>query len=121
MHKLQMKDLELMVHLGCLPDERVHAQLVRLSVDITFSHPPMACGSDELEHTVCYAKMAEVVTDVSSQKEFKTVEHLAFECFHSVKKTVPRNVILALEICKVNPPVPHLRGGVVYRIEDPYE
>ena len=105
-------------HLGCLPSERELRQEVRLSLDIRFPSLPRACESDQLEDTVCYAKLCQSVKGLTEGKSYSTVEHLALEIHKELRKAIPEGCTWSLDIHKVHPPVEGLRGGVHFRLEE---
>ena len=54
--RLNIRSLELNLHLGWRNKERTDEQVVLLDMEIRFPSPPIACTTDDLQDTVCYAK-----------------------------------------------------------------
>ncbi|MBM4265636.1 MAG: dihydroneopterin aldolase [Deltaproteobacteria bacterium] len=113
---LTVEAIELDVHLGCEAEERRVPQKVRLGLRVHFEAPPAACWTDSLGDTACYAELAATARDFCASREFRLVEHLAAALYDPLSARLPRGARLDLEVDKVAPPVPELRGGVRFRI-----
>ena len=118
-HTLSIRDLSLPVHLGCLPDERREAQEVRFRVECRFHKAPRGIETDEIDETVCYSQISEILRKHCASGEFKLIERLAVEAFYLLRELVPTETCaLALSVHKVKPPVPGLLGGSHYSCGD---
>lgn len=116
--KLQICDLILNVRLGCSAEERERAQEVRLNLEIQFTSIPEACSSDNLGETVCYAEITQILKDVIQEKEYQTVEHLAFNCLQTIRQKVPQTLPMHLTVHKVKPPLALPNKGVVFHLSE---
>lgn len=114
---LSVREYSIGVHLGCTAHEREKPQEVRVSLTLRFQTLPMACESDRLSDTVCYAKLCEIVRDASEQKHFETVEHLGWR-IHEALKGLPSARVCRVVIHKVRPPIEDLRGGVRFELAE---
>ncbi len=101
------------VHLGCSIEERTHKQEVRFSIQVNFKINPGGEFSDQLEETLCYAKVCNLVNELTETKHFQLIESLTFEVLNSLKKLHPEDGFV-VTCHKVHPPVSHLLGGVKY-------
>ncbi len=117
--QLAFDGLELEVHLGCEPEERALPQPVEVCLRLAFAKPPEACRSDRLEDTVCYAEAVERIRRAASGREFSTLEHLAERIRAGLREQVPDPVSIRLRVTKLRPPVPGLRRGVCFALDDP--
>jgi dihydroneopterin aldolase len=117
--QLAFDGLELAVHLGCEPEERALPQPVEVALRLAFAKPPEACRSDRLDDTVCYAEAVARIRSAASGAEFATLEHLAERIRSGLREWVPDGVGLRLRVTKLRPPVPGLRRGVSFTLEDP--
>ncbi|MDB5038964.1 MAG: folB [Bacteriovoracaceae bacterium] len=115
---LYIDSYECKVKLGCLADERAHPQDVRFSCRLDFREEPLANLTDELKDAICYDKLTQLIASACSQREFKTVEHLAHICFEKIRSDLPASIKLFLEVHKVKPPIQNLLGGVRFTLED---
>jgi 7,8-dihydroneopterin aldolase/epimerase/oxygenase len=120
-HALRVHRLELDVRLGCGAEERARPQKVELDVTLRFSAAPGACRSDRLDETVCYAELANAARDLVARREFRLVEHLAYEVLDAFRRHVWSDVRIDLTVRKVSPPVAGLLGGVSFTIEEEVE
>ena len=108
--------LEIWVRLGCSRAERADPQAVRVGFEATTPGLPDACRSDALGDTTCYGKLAELFTARAAEREYRTLEHLAFELFAVAAPELAKDAVLMLEVTKLRPPVAGLRGGVRFRL-----
>ena len=113
---LGFDDLEIWVRLGCTRAERNDPQAVRIRCEVTSPGLPDACRSDALEGTVCYGKLAELFAARGAEREYRTIERLAFELFAVAAPELSKDAILMLEVSKLRPPVAGLRNGVRFRL-----
>lgn len=109
---LTVEDFSCDCRLGCTAEERQHPQEVRASVEIAFTQAPLACVSDKLSETICYAEICDSIRRTAKSREFATVENLAQVIFETLKISHPWRLTLH----KVKPPVDGLLGGVKFRI-----
>ncbi len=117
-HSLLIQDLSLQIKLGCLQEERSSPQEVRINLEFRFPKPPIAVQSDNLEDTVCYAKISSALQSYCEDKEFKLIEKLAHDLKYVVENIVGNDLAISLTVHKVKPPVQNLLGGTFYRIAD---
>jgi dihydroneopterin aldolase len=117
-HTLCVQGLELDVRLGCEPEERGRPQRVELDATLRFRVAPAGCRSDRLEDTVCYAELAGIARERAAAREYRLVEHLGHELYGAIRRRVPDSTRLTLVVRKVAPPIPGLRGGVSFTIEE---
>ncbi len=113
---LGFDDLEIWVRLGCTRAERADPQAVRVGFEATTPGLPDACRSDALGDTTCYGKLAELFTARAAEREYRTLEHLAFELFAVAAPELAKDAVLMLEVTKLRPPVAGLRGGVRFQL-----
>src|SRR4051812_30581294 len=73
---LRLNEFSVMCRLGCSTQEQATPQEVRVSLNLEFARQPVACVSDRLEDTVCYARLCEIVRERATAKNYSTVEHL---------------------------------------------
>ncbi len=117
-HSLRFRDLSLLVRLGWTPEERAHAQEIRVNLEIRFRKPPRAAETDELRDTICYGALAEALTQHLSAREYRLLEKVAADSLRVVREWSGREVLAAVEVQKVLTPVANLRGGAFYRCGD---
>ena len=118
LNSLELTDLGLWVHLGCMAEERATPQEVRLTVTLRFHEAPKGCVTDELSETICYAEIAEGLKDHADSREFNLIERLAFASYAIVRKIAGAKAEVQIRVHKVRPPVPTLLGGSSYQCGD---
>jgi dihydroneopterin aldolase len=106
------------VCIGCTAEERAAPQDVDLDVAIRFAALPRACETDQLTDTVNYSDLIKIARDLSAQREFKLVEHLAAELHAKLLAQLPPHAELWLRVTKLRPLVEDLHGGVSFSIGD---
>ncbi len=122
---LKVPAIEEHVHLGCTPEERKFQHRVHYTVELSFDNIPQACLTDTLEKTPCYADIAQVLSLVSKEKHYATIEHLAHEGMKSVEKYVRgfselKTSEVTFTVHKLNPPVPTIKGGSIFTLRQTY-
>ncbi len=116
MSVLEFDAARLHVRLGCTADERRVSQDVDLGLSIRFADTPAACETDSLKDTVCYSELIELARDVSSRREFHTIERLAQELYLRLRRLLPADAEMRLRVVKLHPPVTGLIGGVSFTL-----
>lgn len=122
---LKIPAIEEHVHLGCTPEERKFQHRVHYNIELSFENIPQACITDTLDKTPCYAEIAQVLSQVSQEKHYATIEHLAHEGMKALEKYVkPFNDLKIKEVLftvhKLNPPVPTIKGGSLFTLKQIY-
>lgn len=115
--KLQIRDVELNVNLGWRKKERSQEQRVLLTIDICFPKPPIACSTDKLADTICYATLIQRIREQLGEKHFHLVEHLAHDIYQIVKPLMLDKTKIIVSITKY-PEVEGLTGGVCFSYSD---
>lgn len=117
MAKLSVNQFSVQVHLGCTAEERMGLQEVRFSLTFEFSTPPQACQSDQLGHTICYAKVCDSISAAVKNRPFATIEAMWAVAAESVRPYLTGGTHVVLTLHKVRPPIDGLLGGVTYEDE----
>lgn len=107
-----LNDLELLVLLGWMEDERSQPQTVSLDIKIQFKEPPVACITDNLADTFCYEKLVNAIKSHVAAHEFRLVEHLAHEIYQFLKQQL-KTAHISLRLNK-KPNIAGLAGGVSF-------
>jgi dihydroneopterin aldolase len=115
---LEFRGARLEVRLGCSEAERARPQPVDLDLAVRFAELPIACASDKLEDTLCYAELIDAARAACAGREFHLVERLAHELFGHLRALVPPGAELWLRTTKLRPPVVGLTGGVAFSLGD---
>lgn len=115
---LEFRGARLEVRLGCSEAERARPQAVDLDVAVRFAELPVACASDKLEDTLCYAELIDAARAACVGREFHLLERLAHELFGRLRALVPPGAELWLRATKLRPPVVGLSGGVAFSLGD---
>ena len=115
---LEIKSLELPVHLGITEEERQKRQKVGFDITVALTKAPSDEESDQLKDSVCYHKICNSVNKLVSENSFSLIEKLAADLLKELKKTVPTLVRLQVSVHKIEAPVSNLKGGVSYTCGD---
>jgi FolB domain-containing protein len=73
---LFIKQAAFQVFIGCKPEEHQHKQLLLVSIDMDVD-VSSASMSDDIDDTVCYAKIHKQIQELMESKKFHIVEHVA--------------------------------------------
>lgn len=115
---LEIKDLVLPVRIGRDREEREKPQEVAFHIVLGFTKALNDERSDRLENSVCYSKICAQIRKLTEQNSFSLIEKLAFETLTALKAELPGGVTARVRVHKIHPPVPNLKGGVVYTCGD---
>lgn len=96
---LSLKQLKVPVYLGASREERETKQEIEINLDIMFYALPKACTTDQLKDTICYATLVDAIKIFCLKKPFRMIEHLSYELYKFIKKTLPCSCI-RLEVRK---------------------
>lgn len=110
---LFIKALELPIYLGWSQEERSQIQTVRLDIDIHLPHPPLACTTDNLADTFCYAVLIKKIFDHIAHKNFHLLEHLTYVIHQLIKPLLPPQATVTLHLSK-QPQIENFTGQVCF-------
>ena len=116
--ELTIKGILLPLRLGCSAEERLNPQPVEIDLTIRFETPPRGMVTDRLEDTVCYDAMVGAIKEVTSDREFSLIEHVANEILISLRRIVEAEHELKVTVRKVSPPVPEITKGAEFTVGD---
>ncbi len=119
LHSLLVDNLQLLIRLGCLEEERQTPQEVRVSLELRFiDSPPAGFYTDHLSGTLCYAELCQTISQQVQQKTYHLIEKIAADIYSIAKVFAKGQALVALKVHKVHPPVPNLHGGTSYHCGD---
>lgn len=101
--EIQLNDMRIFARHGVMPDERTIGAWFRVSLTAT-AQCSRAIESDELEDTVNYAQMADIVKE-EMQVPSKLLEHVAGRIGKHIMRDIPVIERLTIKIYKENPPI----------------
>lgn len=111
--QMNLNGLELSVNLGWPQGERKKTQIVTLNAEIVFSAPPTGCTTDQLTDTYCYDALIKTIKTGIADRDFRLLEHLAYEIHNIIKTQLPDDCKLLIKLTK-KPPILNLTGGVTF-------
>lgn len=118
--RLSINDLRLWANLGNSVEEQANPQPISIYIQLSFLNKPLACTTDNLSDSVCYAEIVELIRNITQNKTFNLLEHLTnyldTEIYQYLEKISP-NVKLKIIVTKLSPPVPNIFGGVAFELE----
>lgn len=104
MDHLRMCDMEIKGYTGCLPSEKENGQVFVISIDMGFEHIPGAM-TDELEGTVDYSALYEVVRERVASSRGNLIENLAWNIAGDVLAFSPLPEQVEVTVSKPQAPV----------------
>lgn len=113
--RLTINGFSTKVSLGCSPEERSAPQEVVFDIQFPFNEPPPGEKTDQLEDTLCYSDVCEVILGTLENESFQLVENIAYRVSEAFKNKYEQRDFY-LRVHKVRPPIPNLKGGVSYEI-----
>jgi len=110
-YQLILTDISLDVKLGYLEEERSLPQRVLAQIKLQFMQVPLACTTDNLQDTLCYATLSCDLQKFCDSRSFKLIEALGYQLYQFLKKKITEmtsgKVNIFLCITK-RPPLAHL-------------
>ena len=117
--QLSIHDLSLFAYIGSTSEERATPQEISLSIKMEFPLSPSAEITDNLEDTLCYKEVCEMLKEFIKSNPFHLIEKMAKECFAFLKNSYP-SMRIRLTLHKKHPPIEGLKGGVEYTCGDAF-
>lgn len=114
---LHLKELSFDVILGWPEQERLQKQNVKLDIFVIYPKLPLACVTDELNDTFCYAELIEKIKNHVESKSFRLIEHLTHDVYHILKTSLPLDLNVKIQATKW-PSISNLIGGVCFSCGD---
>lgn len=106
MDYIHLKDMEFYGFHGVLPEETKLGQRFRVTLAIA-TDLQHAGETDNLMHTVSYAKVYDICQKIVEGKPYKLIETVAEQVAREVRETYPNAVKgIRVEIIKPDPPIP---------------
>ncbi len=100
---IRMCDMEFYGYTGCLPEEKVNGQTFVVTCIMNCDNLP-GCVTDNLEDTVNYAEVYEVIKNITEASHCNLIEHLAYEIAGEVLKV--SSLITEVKIIVSKPQAP---------------
>ncbi len=110
---IALERLRTEISIGCYAEEMKKRQIIEISLKILFPTPPIACESDRLEDTICYAKISDLILQKCSQQHWHTIEYLGHNLYQMLIEFLPDDCDLCISIHK-SPPILALEGGAYF-------
>ena len=111
--ELKINDFRVQVRLGVGDEERAEPQWVAIHLSFKFREAPIACATDNVQESIDYFKLCELIKECITHKEFKTIEHMGREAFAAIEINLAARFPgeLSLSVQKIKAPVENLKGG----------
>lgn len=113
--EMKIKNYEVWVSLGCSAEERSLAQPVLFNVEIVFTAKVLAEHTDQLQDSLDYVELTDMIKSVAEKKSYNMVEHLGFSVMEALQQKVIRQYpgsTLIVRAHKLRAPVKNLHDGV---------
>lgn len=109
---LSIVDFSSSVYLGTTAQEKAHSQTVIINVEIHFNHIIQAQMSDDLNHTIDYVSICDLIDRVCKSKKFNLIENLTYEICQTLIKEFREKYkgTVSVAVIKTEVPVPGLKG-----------
>ena len=112
-HKLFVKGIDCYAYHGCMEEEGIIGGRYNVDVEIE-SDMEKACTSDNLDYTVDYCVVTDVVKKCMGVRS-KLIEAVAYRIIKELNKAYPE-ADFWVEITKIKPPINHNVKEVCYRL-----
>ena len=117
MQLLQIEGYISYVALGVTETERTNPQPVKWDITITMPTLPSGCISDNINDTICYGNICNILLEVS-QNSYCLIEKLCHIAFSEIKKYINNENKLSVKLSKLNTPITNLEGCATFILTD---
>jgi len=115
---VSLNDLLIKANIGVTNEERDVPQDVKISFKLFYKDRPEGCKTDNIEDTVCYHKIANIVSNYCKVNKVSLLEYLCFELHKKIREVAPDNIKIWLKAEKCNPPIEGMLGGACFEYAD---
>jgi len=115
---LSLNDLQLEVNLGAGKQERSVKQNILVSFKIFFPKKPKACDNDNVEDTICYFKLSQIIEDYCRNREFHLLEYLCVRLHEQLRSNMKESARLWVRVDKCKPPIENIKGTTSFEYSD---
>ena len=92
-----------MAFLGLYEYEQRSKREIIINIIITFDTLPTACISDNIEDTICYDSIINIIDEILSSMHFKLIEHITHYIYNKLSIYLKNYANLSVEVIKPNP------------------
>jgi dihydroneopterin aldolase len=100
---LSLTNYSTLIRIGVTENERLIPKKVTFNIKFFFSKLPLSCNNDELNDTICYNHIAQIINLYCENNEVKLIEKLCFDIFNLLRAEVNSNIKIWIKIIKHNP------------------
>ena len=112
-YKLLLKNIQFYGYHGVFPEERTLGQQFSVDIEIIFERKEI---EDNLNTTINYAKLYDMVISIGTGKKFELIETLADEIADLIFEKFPA-ISLKVKIKKPYPPLPGIIDSAEIEVE----
>jgi len=116
--QLTIPSIRCSARIGWADRERVDPRGVRVFIALAFSTPPAATVSDALADTVDYAALSTRVVSLCGARPYRLLEHLGRTLFDELRRDLPAQVRLWLEVSKEHSPLAEMEVSPRFGVGD---
>ncbi|MDA0781705.1 MAG: dihydroneopterin aldolase [Rickettsiales bacterium] len=115
---ISLEGLLLKVNIGITEQERDIPQDIKISLKFFYKDFPSGCNTDNIADTVCYHKIADIVTSYCKSNKVKLLEYLCLGLHRKIRLIAPEDVVIWIRVEKCNPPIDGMLGGTSFEYGD---
>lgn len=116
MDKILFQGMEFYAYHGVFPEENKLGQTYYIDLEV-YLDLQKAGNSDNLEDTINYAEIYDLVKNIVTGQQFQLVEKLAEVIAQQILRLYPQVQKLRVRVTKPNPPIPGHYDAVAVEIE----
>ena len=97
--QLTIEDLVTYSYIGVSDEEKEILRQVNWQIVFHFTSLPNGCDDDDINSTVCYDNISEVVAQVCLAKKYNLIEHLCLVVYQEIKKIADMPITITIVKC----------------------
>ncbi|KMQ61322.1 diguanylate cyclase [Chryseobacterium sp. FH2] len=120
MSKIYLEDVKIYAYHGVLPEENIIGAYYILNVELLHTDLWKAAESDDLNDTISYADINEIIHDEMKIKS-KLLEHVVGRIISKIHEKFPQIDYIKLKITKTSPPMDGEVKGASIELEKSFK
>lgn len=109
-----LNNLRIRAHIGVTDKEQNELQDIDVSFRIYFPGIPKACLSDDINDTICYHQMSEIIRKYCAENRVRLLEYLCYQLHTKIKESIEIPAAVWVKVDKCNPPIKNFSGNTSF-------
>lgn len=100
---IKLEKLQVKTHIGVSDSERKSPQIIECNLELKSNRKLNCFTNDNSDDYICYAELADKISNYCAGKEFRLLEYLANQVFDMLRANLSEDYRIKLEFKKLKP------------------